>query len=542
MLERDSQRRGGLVRHLTALVSALALTATALITIPSTAAAAADAPPIVFILDASGSMVRDTSPGVTRMDVAKSATIDTLASLPDDSQVGVLVFGTGTGNTDAERAAGCSDVTTLAPVGPLDVTALSGAIDGVKESGFTPIGPALRQAVGMLPAGEPGTIVLVSDGVDTCSPPSSCEVASELHRDNPLLTINVVGFGVDDDEAAQQQMTCIGGVGGGTAVSASDPAQLVSRLRAAAATSTDPSALNARGMNGVQLGMSLAEVRAAVDGAKVSDPKTENGVVIVYVDCGWGTVELRDDRVYGITPDDDSAPTAEGLAAGDTLADVEAIYGAPVPADIPVTDTFVYQAQPGSRTGYRVAFDPDTQLVRYIVVCRCVASSVISPAVQDWEIDYDAVGPLVLGMTVDAARAAVPQLTPGYSETEWVVDDGAVSAIFRDGLLAKVTINGYQASGTRLPHARGIRLGDVGAPVQNVFPGGTYRSYRVSGTSEYLAANRQGRLLTFAAEGSAVMSGSSITEWFAVAPLQSIVLEDATSTYSTEAYDELFGS
>jgi Ca-activated chloride channel family protein len=91
---------------------------------------------------------------------------------------------------EATCAAGCQDVTTtLSPLRPADAKALGTAVDGIQASGFTPIGPALRKAAAMLPANGPGSIVLVSDGVDTCAPPSSCEVAAQLHRANPPLTI-----------------------------------------------------------------------------------------------------------------------------------------------------------------------------------------------------------------------------------------------------------------------------------------------------------------------------------------------------------------
>lgn len=517
----------------------------------TTAVAADDPPPVVFILDASGSMVRDTATGVSRMDVAKQATADTIRALPQGTDAALLVFGTGTGNSDAERAAGCSDVKTLVPLGPAGDAAFASAIGGIAASGFTPIGPALRQAFGMLPAGEKGTIVLISDGVDTCSPPSSCQIASELHRDNPLVSINVVGFAVDDDEAAQQQMSCIGGVGGGTAVSASDPTQLVARLRAASAASAD-SGLGARGYRGVQLGMSLDEVRSVVDGAAVGEPKTINGVVVIVVDCGWGTVELRGDRVYAITPKDTSTTTAEGLGPEASLADFEAVYGPPVAADGPgPDDTVLYSAAPGSRVGYRVTTEPGSQRVRYVVVCRCVASSVFASDVANWEIDFDGVGPLQLGMSLDEARAAAPSLSADASYNGidyWTIHSAGLRASFYEGALVSITVardsdeygTFMTTAGMRMPHARGIRMGETAATVENVFPGGTYRSYRIAGTTDYLIANRAGRLITFIADRSS-STQTSIPELFAASPLSSVTVEDAGVTLSSTMRQQLWG-
>ncbi|HCM49309.1 MAG TPA: hypothetical protein DIS91_02015, partial [Microbacterium sp.] len=292
--------RGQWVAKLGMLTGA-ALLAAGLLTAPPAQAATDDGtPPTVIILDASGSMIRETSPGVTRMDVAKQATIAALEALPQNAEVGLLVFGTGTGNSDAERASGCQDVKTLSSLQPMDLGSLRASVNGVTQSGFTPIGPALGVAMSMLPPGQPGNIVLISDGVDTCAPPTSCDVAADLHRENPLVNINVVAFGVDQDEEAQQQMTCIGGVGGGTAVAASNPDELFARLKAA--TLNDATVLSARGFHGVQLGMTFSEVRSNVDDIRIIESTLRNGVRIIVIDCGWGTVELHDDRVYAITP------------------------------------------------------------------------------------------------------------------------------------------------------------------------------------------------------------------------------------------------
>ncbi|MCX6501579.1 MAG: VWA domain-containing protein [Microbacterium sp.] len=517
-------------------LTGLAVTASVTTGQMPSAEAASDVPSIVFILDASGSMVRETASGETRMDVAKQATIDTVEALSDEAEVGLLVFGTGTGNTDAERAAGCSDVKTLAPLGTLDRAAMADAVDSVAASGFTPIGPALRRAVDMLPDGEPGTIVLISDGVDTCAPPSSCEVASELHRDHPLVTINVVGFGVDEDEAAQQQMTCIGGVGGGTAVSASDPAQLQSRLRAAASSST---VLSERGMNGVALGMSLDEVRSRVDGAKVSDPETVDGVEIVFVECGWGTVELHDDRVVTIRPQSAESGTAEGIVPGDTASHAQAIYGDPVDETTAGGErSVVFQTRPGSPIGYRMTLDGSGRTITRIIVCRCVPVDAVSTRVGDWEITFDSVGPLQLGMTLDEARAVMPTLSV-ISETSAAANDTSGAqwlwAEFdpAHGLTA-VRISApisndteLSTAGANLPHARGIRIGETGGTAANTYPGGMYSIIQVLGTPSYQLTDRRGHLLTFWATGD--VGGDTVARTRA-GSIFGIDLEDASFT------------
>ncbi|MDQ1130802.1 VWA domain-containing protein [Microbacterium sp. SORGH_AS_0888] len=502
---------------------------------PASVAAGTDTPPpVVFIVDASGSMVRKTPSGQTRMDAAKSAVKTSIAALPSGSQVGLLVFGTGTGNTDAERTSGCSDVKTLAPLGALDAAAMSAQVDSIKESGFTPISTALRQAFGMLPAGQSGNVVLISDGVDTCSPPSSCEVAAQLHAQSPQIAINVVAFGVDDDEEAQQQMTCISGVGGGVASSATDTTQLAAQLRAA---TSSRNALGTAGMNGIRLGMTLAEVRHLIDGATVSAPTTTDGVEIVYVDCSWGRIELHDGRVYAIAPTETSVATADGIAPGASLSDVEALYGKPVDTG---SDSNVYQLARGSRDAYRVYTDSATRTVKRVILCRCAPISAVSTNAADWEITFDGVGPLRLGMTPEAMSAAVPSIIPGsrgqvftlgdvYSGSFWltanVENNALVSIAVRDPRATATAV-----SGLGYPAASGIRLGESMSTVLSAYPGGMfYRNY-AGGMSDYVVTDREGHVLSFAASGGTGGSSTDFAGSIRTGRLRSVTLEDASAT------------
>ncbi len=198
-----------------------------------TSAAATVAPvestvPVMIVLDASGSMKADDAPGV-RMDAAKAAVTSLIGTLPTGSEVGLMVYGTGTGSAGADKAAGCRDITTLTPVGPLDAATMTAQVATVQASGYTPIGESLRAAAAALPAEGPRSIVLVSDGEDTCAPPTPCDVAAELDARGVDLTVHTVGFKVD--EAARQQLTCIAGATGGTFADAADAGQLERALK-----------------------------------------------------------------------------------------------------------------------------------------------------------------------------------------------------------------------------------------------------------------------------------------------------------------------
>lgn len=212
----------GLTLTVLAGVTGLLISAT-----PAIAEVNAPAPqfaPTMLVLDASGSMAAAVPGGGTKMDAAKQATRTLVDAVPAGAPVGLAVYGTNTGSSDAEKQAGCTDVSVLRGPDPIDRTALKTAVDGLSPRGYTPIGEALRKADDALPDSGPRSIVLVSDGIDTCAPPDPCEVAEELSSNGTDLIVHTVGFGVD--EAAREQLTCIAQRTGGTYTDAPDAGSL----------------------------------------------------------------------------------------------------------------------------------------------------------------------------------------------------------------------------------------------------------------------------------------------------------------------------
>lgn len=194
-------------------VFAIALT---LVAVPAQAQTTASPQyaPTMLVLDASGSMKG------AKMDAAKSAVHTFVDSVPAPAQVGLEVYGTHTGSSDAEKAAGCQDVQVLQPPQQVDKSALNAAVDGITPSGYTPIGVALTKAAETLPKDGPRSIVLVSDGLDTCAPPDPCEVAKKLSEQGTQIVMHTIGYGVDDKSRAQ--LTCIAQATGGTYSDAPD--------------------------------------------------------------------------------------------------------------------------------------------------------------------------------------------------------------------------------------------------------------------------------------------------------------------------------
>ncbi|MGN6242813.1 MAG: vWA domain-containing protein [Motilibacteraceae bacterium] len=179
---------------------------------------------LLLLMDASGSMTEPAGGSTTKIAAAEAALKDVVAGLPATSRVGLRVYG-------ATKDHGCDDTTLVAPVGALDKGRLDAAISSFQPRGDTPIGASLQAAAKDL-QGVPGrkTIVLVSDGEDTCAPPDPCEVARQLSQQGLDLRVESIGFRVD--EAARRQLACIAKATGGAYHDAPDARALGAQLNA----------------------------------------------------------------------------------------------------------------------------------------------------------------------------------------------------------------------------------------------------------------------------------------------------------------------
>jgi Ca-activated chloride channel homolog len=201
------------------------------LTLPGSARVAAQSeeepePALLLIMDSSGSMNGSDGSGGMKIQAAKAALNGVVNALPDDSQVGLRVYGHRIPNTDERR--GCKDTQLVTPVGPLDRGGMKQQIRSFDAKGFTPIGLSLEKGAKDLPAEGKRTIVLVSDGIDTCAPPPPCQVAKRLSRQGVDLRIDTVGFQVDP--RARRELRCIARVAKGSYFDAGSSAELSDRL------------------------------------------------------------------------------------------------------------------------------------------------------------------------------------------------------------------------------------------------------------------------------------------------------------------------
>jgi Ca-activated chloride channel family protein len=181
--------------------------------------------PLVLVLDASGSMWGKVGPEA-KIVAAKRVLGEMVQGLPEGSTVGLVAYG-------HRRESDCEDVETLLPPGPLDKAKTKALVDKLQPKGKTPITRSLEAAFAAL-EGRPGpaTVVLLSDGLETCGGDPCAAVRAARQKRGDLL-FHVIGFDVVKEDVSS--LECAAQAGGGRYLGAKDGAGLAAALAAATA-------------------------------------------------------------------------------------------------------------------------------------------------------------------------------------------------------------------------------------------------------------------------------------------------------------------
>ncbi|MEW6441162.1 MAG: VWA domain-containing protein [bacterium] len=211
-------------------MSAARLVALCAVLFMTVASAAEEPAKVVFVLDASGSMWGQIE-GTAKIVIAKKVLNDLIDGLPQEMQVGLFAYG--------HRTKGdCQDIEMLVPVGPLDRKALKARIAALNAKGKTPLSAAVQQAAKALRyTEEKATVILVSDGLETCHA-DPCGLAAELAMSGVDFTVHVVGFDVTKEE--QAQLRCLADKTGGLFLAAGNAQSLRDALTQTVAKSKEP--------------------------------------------------------------------------------------------------------------------------------------------------------------------------------------------------------------------------------------------------------------------------------------------------------------
>lgn len=194
--------------------------AVALATLIAPALAVAEAPRTMLVLDGSGSMWGAVG-GRTKIEIAREVVGRVLDQAPADRALGLVAYG-------HNRQGDCADIELLTPTGA-DRAAIRAAVEGLNPRGKTPLSDAVVFAAEQLDyRASPATVVLVSDGIETCHA-DPCAVGAALEAAGSDLTVHVVGFDIDDPKALAE-LQCLAENTGGSFFPASDADDLALAL------------------------------------------------------------------------------------------------------------------------------------------------------------------------------------------------------------------------------------------------------------------------------------------------------------------------
>ncbi len=181
---------------------------------------------IEIILDSSGSMAELVN-GTTRMELAKNAIKEFIASAPEEANVSLRVYGHKGSGSDTDKEMSCKAIDQVYGFGPYKEESFQQALDQFKPSGWTPIAQALQQSMKEFEpydsTNHTNLIYLVSDGIETCDG-NPIAVAKSFSDSNISPIINVIGFNADSE--AQQQLKAVAESADGMYTNVSDGDQL----------------------------------------------------------------------------------------------------------------------------------------------------------------------------------------------------------------------------------------------------------------------------------------------------------------------------
>jgi len=178
-------------------------------------------PEVMIILDASGSMW-GTAGEQVKIKAATDVLHQLIPSLPNEVKLGLTVYG-------HRRKGDCTDIEIMLAAGSDDRELLLKKVDAIKPKGKTPMADSIKMVVDELRNKEnETTIILVSDGKETCNP-DPCGVVKKLKATGIKFVLHVVGF--DVDQKIKQELACLASAGGGKYFDAADGDALLAALQ-----------------------------------------------------------------------------------------------------------------------------------------------------------------------------------------------------------------------------------------------------------------------------------------------------------------------
>jgi Mg-chelatase subunit ChlD len=179
---------------------------------------------VELILDASNSMWGQIQ-GQAKIAIAKQVLNEIVEGLPQEMNVGLRLYGHRYKMQDGRA---CQDTELVVPIGPIEKAKLKAAVSSISPKGKTPLVHSVLEGIADFRGLKNGTVVLVSDGVESCDGDIN-SIAPALKEAGLDLQVNIVGFDIKEVEA-RQQLEAIAASTGGIYLDAKDSGQLLSSL------------------------------------------------------------------------------------------------------------------------------------------------------------------------------------------------------------------------------------------------------------------------------------------------------------------------
>ncbi|CAN0240060.1 unnamed protein product, partial [Chrysoparadoxa australica] len=158
-----------------------------------------EAPEVVLVVDASGSMENSLPGASSRMQASKNAIGNLVRSMPGDVDIGMVEF------TD------CNRVERDRFYSPQERAALLGRVNGLTPQKGTPLARGVDRAGLVISSQVEGVIVVVTDGADSCKG-DPCAAARSIASKKPNVKINVIDIsGSAKNPSAQCMAQATGG-------------------------------------------------------------------------------------------------------------------------------------------------------------------------------------------------------------------------------------------------------------------------------------------------------------------------------------------
>jgi hypothetical protein len=167
----------------------------------------------------------------TRLDTARAVLRNLIAKLPDNASVGLRLYGH---RYDSIFVRSSTDTQLVVPVQSLNREALLKQIDGVSPRGQTPLVYSTLQAAEDLKSVGGGTIVLVTDGEESCGGKPR-EAGPKIAALGVPVRLFIIGFTLTGKRIANDLMAFAQPTGGRYYVAADGP-QLAAALTSAVST------------------------------------------------------------------------------------------------------------------------------------------------------------------------------------------------------------------------------------------------------------------------------------------------------------------